>query len=267
MTRAATAFLCTMCGSASAWSQQGSDADPISEDRLLAYAMAPYDMMLGEETPFVLGSFAGVEVVVDSSCSDLCPTYTTRIIHFDLRDGQSCAGIGGVERSQKLGGWGGELTRCFPRVISDHWEDYVNARGSPWVSPGDVARMRLQSACEGRQGQVIERREGPATCPEELPTYVSFVDLIVRPGAIDDVFVSVVGFVGSIGQQPALFMTVQRDEANAYPLRNPESLTLVPPCRNQPIRVMGTFHASPVPEIVVAEVLMDDVFRQIHACE
>lgn len=166
MTRRTTAILWALLCCAAARSQPGIDADPISEERLLAYATGPFDRMLFYERPFVLGSLDGVDIVVASSCSDLCPDYTTRIIHFDVPAGQSCADIGGVERSQKLGGWGGQLIRCFPRIIADHWEEYVSPGGPPLVSPGSVERMRLQGACEGREGQVIERQEGPATCPE-----------------------------------------------------------------------------------------------------
>ena len=267
MTRPPTAILWVLCCCAEAWAQPGSNAEPIAEDRLLAYATGPFDSMLFHERPFVLGTLGGVEVVVSSSCSDLCPAYTTRIIHFDVPEGRSCTDIGGVERAQQLGGWGGELTRCFPRIIAEHWENYVNPGRSRWVSPGSVKRMRLQGACEGREGQVIERREGPARCPENLPTYVSFIDLTIRPTALHEEFVSVVGFVGSLGRQTALFMTEGREEENSLPLRNPETLTLAPPCRNQAVRIMGTFHAAPIPEIVVAEMLIDETRASVYGCE
>lgn len=93
------------------------------------------------------------------------------------------------------------------------------------------------------------------------------MDLTIRPSALHDRFVSVVGFVGGSRRRPALFMTEGRAEGNSLPLRNPERLTIAPPCRNQPVRVMGTLHALPMPEIVVAEVLMEDRHARRYGCE
>jgi hypothetical protein len=69
----------------------------------------------------VLGVHAGTPVVVDFPCSDLCPAYTIRIIHYDLPAGPACAAHGGVE---KLIGTPVGIARvpvpyCVPRVLAD----------------------------------------------------------------------------------------------------------------------------------------------------
>ena len=65
----------------------------------------------------------------------------------------------------------------------------------------------------------------------------------------------------------APFMTPERAREKGVSLRDPAGLMIAPPCQNQPVRVMGTFYARPVPEIVVAEVLLDDNFLWLNECE
>ena len=43
------------------------------------------------EKRITLGLHHGVPVVVEFPCSDICPQYTTRIVHYDLAPGAACA--------------------------------------------------------------------------------------------------------------------------------------------------------------------------------
>jgi hypothetical protein len=45
-----------------------------------------------------LGTFKGVPLVAEFPCSDVCPQYTVRIIHYRLPADASCASVGGVEK-------------------------------------------------------------------------------------------------------------------------------------------------------------------------
>jgi hypothetical protein len=66
-------------------------------------------------------------VVVDYICSDVCPNYTVRIIHFAVEAGSACAAVGGVEKSVvvPIGIGATPRTFCFPKVIAEHWDAYI----------------------------------------------------------------------------------------------------------------------------------------------
>jgi hypothetical protein len=73
-------------------------ADTLTDDALVAYASRPYDRaakMLHRDT---LGIHHGVEVIAEFPCSDVCPNYTVRIIHYAVAPGPDCDKIGGVTR-------------------------------------------------------------------------------------------------------------------------------------------------------------------------
>ena len=70
----------------------------LTDADVLAAATGPYDKRAKMQTHAHLGHHHGVAVVVDYPCSDLCPAYTTRIVHYDLDPGPACAAAGGVER-------------------------------------------------------------------------------------------------------------------------------------------------------------------------
>lgn len=65
---------------------------------LQARAAQPWDKASLMGTTVVLGSYRGVSVVADHPCSDVCPQYTVRIIHYQLSADASCASVGGVEK-------------------------------------------------------------------------------------------------------------------------------------------------------------------------
>lgn len=65
---------------------------------LQARAAQPWDKANLMGTTVALGSYRGVPVVADHPCSDVCPQYTVRIIHYQLPASASCASVGGVEK-------------------------------------------------------------------------------------------------------------------------------------------------------------------------
>ena len=102
-------------------------ATPISEKSLLEYASSSYDKRAYGERHQVLGELNGTEVVVDFVCSDLCPDYTVRIIHFSFEPGDQCAAVGGVEKTiiVPVAITARAKVFCVPKVIADHWDSYV----------------------------------------------------------------------------------------------------------------------------------------------
>lgn len=99
----------------------------ISEADLLEYASAEYDKVSYAEGRIVLGRLNDTNVVTDFVCSDLCPASTVRIIHFEVEPGPSCAEIGGVERlvTVPVAITVVERTFCFPKVLADNWDSYI----------------------------------------------------------------------------------------------------------------------------------------------
>jgi hypothetical protein len=65
---------------------------------LQAWASQPWDKAALMHTTVEIGRYRGVPVVAEHPCSDVCPQYTVRIIHFRLPPGASCADAGGVEK-------------------------------------------------------------------------------------------------------------------------------------------------------------------------
>lgn len=99
---------------------------PISDDQLLSYASAPYDKNHIEKQKDLLGLLNGTLVVVDFICSDICPAYTVRVIHFELGRVKSCAAAGGVEKAIRIPVSIAAMDKvfCFPKVLTDNWERY-----------------------------------------------------------------------------------------------------------------------------------------------
>jgi hypothetical protein len=58
-------------------------------------------------------------VIAEYPCGDLCPAYTTRIIHYDLSTGPECAEHGGVvdERWVPMAAAVGKKPFCVPPVL------------------------------------------------------------------------------------------------------------------------------------------------------
>jgi hypothetical protein len=74
--------------------------EPASLDAaaLHAYADKPWNKAALMNTTVELGSYRRVPVVAEFPCSDVCPNYTVRIIHYRLPADASCDSVGGVEK-------------------------------------------------------------------------------------------------------------------------------------------------------------------------
>jgi hypothetical protein len=106
-----------------------AEATPVpllSDSSLLAYASTPYDKSAVDATRVLLGTLNGTPIVADFFCSDLCPEYTVRVIHFELIKGSSCSAAKGIEKSMKIPVSRASVPRefCFPKVLTDNWEKY-----------------------------------------------------------------------------------------------------------------------------------------------
>jgi hypothetical protein len=66
-----------------------------------------------------LGEVAGVKVVADYYCSDVCPAYTVRVVHFDVQPGPACERAGGASKSYTIpfGIAARPETFCVPKVL------------------------------------------------------------------------------------------------------------------------------------------------------
>ena len=72
----------------------------LSDADVLAIAGSDYDKraMMGRSD--VLGLHNGIKLIAEYPCSDICPIYTTRIIHYALPADDSCIAAGGVVREE-----------------------------------------------------------------------------------------------------------------------------------------------------------------------
>jgi hypothetical protein len=98
------ALLGVLALAATAACVSGADAggDTLTDAAITAYAAKPFDKGAMMFKHVVLGVHHGAHVVADFPCSDLCPTYTTRIIHYDLSPGPECAAASGVDAVRQV---------------------------------------------------------------------------------------------------------------------------------------------------------------------
>lgn len=71
---------------------------PLTDAALHAYAASPLDKAAMMGKTIALGIHAGTPVVAEFPCSDVCPQYTVRIIHYALPPDADCAAAGGIEK-------------------------------------------------------------------------------------------------------------------------------------------------------------------------
>ncbi|HEY2707006.1 MAG TPA: hypothetical protein VGI95_03040 [Caulobacteraceae bacterium] len=98
-------------------------ATPMLTDAdLVAYAAKPYDRAAMMEKQITLGVHHGARVLVDFPCSDICPQYTTQIIHYDVAAGAPCTAIGGVTVARNVPYSIAVIKKqfCVPRVLAGH---------------------------------------------------------------------------------------------------------------------------------------------------
>jgi len=74
----------------------------LTDDALVAYAAAPYNKAAMMERTVDLGRHRGVPVVAEFPCSDVCPAYTVRIIHYAVPPGAPCDAAGGVTQTWQV---------------------------------------------------------------------------------------------------------------------------------------------------------------------
>ncbi len=98
----------------------------LSDAELLEYASAPYDKAEMMNKRAILGTHHGAKVLAEFPCSDICPTYTVRVIHYDISSRETCAKAGGVMRPMRVprGIASHDEGFCFPKVLSDNWSQY-----------------------------------------------------------------------------------------------------------------------------------------------
>jgi hypothetical protein len=74
----------------------------LSDGDLIAYDAQPYDhaAMMGKRV--IVGLYHGVPVVAEFPCSDVCPQYTTRVVHLDVAPGAACEAAGGVTQARRV---------------------------------------------------------------------------------------------------------------------------------------------------------------------
>lgn len=119
--------LATLLGLAGAGcATRANESAPLDDAALKAYAAQSFDKhaMMGQTVE--LGRNHGVPVVAEFPCSDVCPQYTVRIIHYRLPPGADCAGAGGVEKSVLVPVAITVLPKayCVPRALAESGDYY-----------------------------------------------------------------------------------------------------------------------------------------------
>lgn len=98
----------------------------LNDDRLRTIAATRLDenRINGRD---ILGEYHGTRVIAEYHCSDLCPAYTVRIIHFDIDAGAKCRAIGGRNATVTIPVGISAIPRkyCVPAILSvravRHW--------------------------------------------------------------------------------------------------------------------------------------------------
>ena len=98
MPRLAISSLVVLCALVNAsCATRAGEPHALTAAAMQAWADQPWDKAALMHTIVVLGNYQGVPVVAEHPCSDVCPQYTIRIIHYQLPPETSCASVGGVE--------------------------------------------------------------------------------------------------------------------------------------------------------------------------
>jgi hypothetical protein len=95
--------LLALAGAALLSPQRGVAAPhELSDAELVAYAARPFDQMAMMGKRITIGLYRGAPVIAEFPCSDVCPQYTTRLIHYDIAPGAACAAAGGVTQQRRV---------------------------------------------------------------------------------------------------------------------------------------------------------------------
>ncbi|MEO7068626.1 MAG: hypothetical protein ABI114_17075 [Rhodanobacter sp.] len=99
MPRLAIVSLVVLCALANAsCATRASEPYSLTAATLQTWAEQPWDKATLMHTTVALGRYQGVPVVAEHPCSDVCPQYTIRVIHYQLPPEVTCASVGGVEQ-------------------------------------------------------------------------------------------------------------------------------------------------------------------------
>ncbi|MEO6968814.1 MAG: hypothetical protein ABI132_10245 [Rhodanobacteraceae bacterium] len=142
MVAASAAALLVLVGIGFAGLSNAADVSTeLDNQKILNFVTTPYSATQIPGRRLFLGMHHGARVVADFICSDVCPNYTVRVIHYDLKQDESCSAVSGIERKALIPF---SITAtykayCFPKVITDNWQAYqkvsrVDQRSVPRLS-------------------------------------------------------------------------------------------------------------------------------------
>jgi hypothetical protein len=118
-----TATLPASCVAHAQTPAQDGENRTISDAELLDYATSPYDRgkMMGKR--IVLGTNRSTQVVAIFPCSDVCPHYTRRVIHYDVPPAR-CSEVSGVEKMVAIPRGIAMVPEpfCIPKILADSWD-------------------------------------------------------------------------------------------------------------------------------------------------
>jgi hypothetical protein len=111
---------CALFAPAASLADPSPGQSVLTDAALVAYAAAPFDKtaMMGRRVD--LGRHRGVPVVAEFPCSDVCPAYTVRIVHYAVAPGAACDAAGGVTEAREVpyGIATHEEPFCIPRPLA-----------------------------------------------------------------------------------------------------------------------------------------------------
>lgn len=109
-----------LAASASACASASPSPRPLRDADLTRYAATPFDKRAKMFKHEQLGLHHGVMVVADFPCGDICPDYTTRVIHYDVAPGPACVKAGGVEEARLVPRSIAVMRQafCVPKVLA-----------------------------------------------------------------------------------------------------------------------------------------------------
>ena len=119
--------LSLLIASLTACVSQPTNEDTLTDTDLIRAAQQKESAPTEGAQQWVIGYHHGTEVVKSFRCSDLCPQNTLRLIYYDVPDVESCARIDGVSNQilVPIAITVAPRPYCFPKVIADNWEGYL----------------------------------------------------------------------------------------------------------------------------------------------
>jgi hypothetical protein len=96
-------------------------APDLTDEQIVGAARAPFDKKAKMGRHEVLGQVGKVNVVADYYCSDVCPDYTMRVVHFDAKPGKACQAAGGFVKTYIVPRGIAAVPEafCVPKVLVD----------------------------------------------------------------------------------------------------------------------------------------------------